>query len=139
MIRFPYGISDFRKIITGRPFRPLPIELNHYQQNSDDFDLVRGTGNVFRDFGRFNASVEQARAILAAEIIRTLKKSGLSTRKAEKLTSVAHSGFSRIRNARFERFTLDRMITILGKLDDDAEVNVTFRSRHRDLQEGLHA
>jgi predicted XRE-type DNA-binding protein len=106
---------------------------------NDDFELVRGTGNVFRDFGRVNANVEQARAILAAEIIRTLDKSGLSTREAEKLTGVAHSEFSRIRNTRLERFTLDRMIAILGKLDEDVEVNVTFRSRQHALQDGLHA
>jgi predicted XRE-type DNA-binding protein len=74
----------------------------------DKFELVRGSGNVFRDFGRVNASVEQASAILAAEIIRTLDKRGLSTREAEKLTGVAHSEFSRIRNAKLERFTLDR-------------------------------
>ena len=34
---------------------------------NDDFELIRGSGNVFRDFGRVNAGVEQARAILAAE------------------------------------------------------------------------
>ncbi len=93
---------------------------------NDNFELIRGSGNVFRDFGRVNAGVEQARAILAAEIIRTLDERGLSTREAEKLTGVAHSEFSRIRNARLERFTLDRMITILGKLDEDVEVNVPF-------------
>jgi predicted XRE-type DNA-binding protein len=105
----------------------------------DQFELVRGSGNVFRDFGRVNAGVEQARAILAAKIIRTLDERGLSTREAERLTGIAHSEFSRIRNAKLERFTLDRMITILGKLDEDVEVNVTFRPRHPAPQDGLHA
>lgn len=105
---------------------------------TDDFELVRGSGNVFRDFGRPNASLEQARAILAAEIIKTLDERGLSTREAEKLTGVAHSEFSRIRNAKLERFTLDRMITILGKLDEDVEVNVTFHIRQRALNDELH-
>lgn len=104
----------------------------------DKFDLIRGSGNVFRDFGRSNANVEHARAILAAKIIRTLDERGLSTREAEKLTGVSHSEFSRIRNARLQRFTLDRMITILGKLDQNIEVKVTFRPRHP-LQQGLHA
>jgi predicted XRE-type DNA-binding protein len=106
---------------------------------NDDFELIRGSGNVFRDFGRVNAGVEHARAILAAEIIRTLDERGLSTREAEKLTGVAHSEFSRIRNARLERFTLDRMIAILGRLDEDVEVTVTFRSRSHAVQEGLPA
>jgi hypothetical protein len=34
--------------------------------------LVRGTGNVFRDFATPNADLEQARAILAAKIIGVL-------------------------------------------------------------------
>ena len=105
----------------------------------DKFELVRGSGNVFRDFGRPNAGVEQARAILAAKIIRTLDERGLSTREAERVTGVAHSEFSRIRNAKLERFTLDRMIAILGKLDEEVEVNVSFRPRHPASQDGLHA
>ncbi len=105
---------------------------------NDDLELIRGSGNAFRDFGRVNADVEQARAILAAQIIRTLDERGLSTREAERLTGVAHSEFSRIRNARLGRFTLDRMITILEKLDEDVEVNVTFRTRPP-LQDELHA
>ncbi len=106
---------------------------------SDDFELIRGSGNVFHDLGRDNAGLEQARAILAAEIIRMLDKRGLSTRAAEKLTGVSHSEFSRIRNARLDRFTLDRMIAILGKLDEDVEVNITFRPRVHVTQNLLHA
>lgn len=105
---------------------------------NDDFEFVRGSGNVFRDFDRPNASVEQTRAILAAEIIRALDKQGLSTREAEKLTGVGHSEFSRIRNARLSRFTLDRMITILEKLDGNIEVGLTFRPRREKMRDGLH-
>ena len=75
---------------------------------NNDFELVRGSGNVYRDFGRPNADLEQARAILAAKIIRILEVRGLSTRDAEKLTGVAHSEFSRIRNTQLRRLTLDR-------------------------------
>lgn len=84
---------------------------------TDDLELVRGSGNVYRDFERPNAGLEQARAIIAAKIITILDERKLSTRDAEKQTSVAHSEFSHIRNAQLHRFTLDRMITILGKLD----------------------
>jgi predicted XRE-type DNA-binding protein len=79
--------------------------------------LLRGSGNVFRDFGMPNADLEQARAILAAKIIGVLDDCKLSVRAAEKLTGIAASEFSRIRSVKLGRFTLDRMITILGKLD----------------------
>ena len=94
-------------------------------------EVIRGSGNVFRDFGRPNADLEQARAILAARIVKILDQRKLTARAAEKLTGVAHTDLSRIRNARLERFTLDRMITILGKLDRDVEVNVSIVPRLR--------
>jgi len=93
---------------------------------SDKFELLRGSGNVFSDFGHPDSDLEQARAILAAEIIRMLDLRSLSSRAAEKLTGVAHSEFSRIRNAKLDRFTIDRMISILGKLDENVEVSITF-------------
>ena len=95
----------------------------------DDMELVRGSGHVFRDFGHPNAGLEQARAITAAKIINILDERKLSTRDAEKLTGISHSVFARIRNAQLRRFTLDRMIAILGKLGEDVEVNVTLRHR----------
>ncbi len=101
---------------------------------NNDFELVRGSGNVFHDFGRENANLKQARAILASKIIRTLDERSLSTREAERLTGVSHSEFSRIRNAKLGRFSLDRMITILGKLDEDIEVSITFRPRSHSMQ-----
>jgi len=97
--------------------------------SDDAFELVRGSGNVFRDFGDPNPDLEQARAIVAAQIIRTLDERKLSTREAEKLTGVGHSEFSRIRNAKLGRFTLDRMIEILGKLDQEVVVSVAFSPR----------
>ena len=96
-----------------------------------DLELVRGSGNVYRDFGRPNAGLEQARAVTAAKIIHVLDARKLSTRDAEKLTGISHSEFSRIRNTRLGRFTLDRMIAILGKLDEDVEVSVTFKARQK--------
>src|SRR5882672_8983392 len=107
--------------------------------SKDDFELVRGSGNVYRDFGRPNAGLEQARAITAAKIIRILDERKLSTRAAEKLTGVSYSEFSRIRNTQLGRFTLDRMIAILGKLDEDVEVSVTFRARKHGASVAPHA
>lgn len=104
----------------------------------DDLELVRGSGNVYRDFGRPDAGLAQARAVVAAEIIKTLDERGLSTREAERLTGVAHSEFSRIRNARLSRFTLDRMIEILGRLDGTLEVGLSF-TRHREADESRPA
>jgi predicted XRE-type DNA-binding protein len=75
------------------------------------------------------SDLEQARAILAVRIVKALDEGNLTARAAEKLTGVAHTDLSRIRNAKLERFTLDRMITILGKLDRDVEVSIRVAPR----------
>ena len=41
---------------------------------SKQMEVVRGSGNVFRDFGHGQADVEQFKAILAAEIIKMLDR-----------------------------------------------------------------
>ena len=99
----------------------------------EKLELVRGSGNVFRDFGDPNADLEQARAILAAKIIGVLDRQKLSTREAQKLTGVAASEFSRIRNVKLDRFTIDRMIAILGKLGQDVRLTVRVRPRRQRL------
>lgn len=103
---------------------------------SEELELVHGSGNVFRDFGDPNADVEQTKALLAAEIIGVLDDGGLSTRKAGELTSVDHSEFARIRRVKLDRFTIDRLMTILNKLGRQVDVVVTVRARCRSR---LHA
>ena len=91
---------------------------------NDDFELVRGSGNVFRDLGLPNPDLEQLRSILAAQIIKTLDARRLSVREAESLTGTPYADFSRIRNAKLGRFTVDKLMTILGRLDQQVSVTV---------------
>ncbi|HWM31630.1 MAG TPA: helix-turn-helix transcriptional regulator [Methyloceanibacter sp.] len=97
----------------------------------NDVEVVTGSGNVFRDLGKPNADLAQARAILAAKIIGVLDGLKLNLRAAESLTGVNAAEFSRIRNAKLERFTIDRMITILGKLGQEVNVEVSVRPMMR--------
>ena len=90
-------------------------------------EVKRGSGNVFRDLGQKNADIEQFKAILAAEIIKTLDREGLSVREAQGRTGVAAADFSRIRNADLGRFTIDRLMSIINRLGSRLEVKVKVR------------
>jgi len=94
---------------------------------SDDTEIVRGSGNVFRDFGRENADLDQLKSILAAKIIGVLDAKDFSVRKAQSATGIAAADFSRIRNAQLDRFTVDRLMTILNRLDQQVKVQVSVR------------
>ena len=93
----------------------------------DTLDVVRGSGNVFRDLGHKNADVLQFKAILAAEIIKALEREGLSVRAAHGRTGIAAADFSRIRNADLGRFTVDRLMAIINRLGSRIEVKVRVR------------
>ncbi|MBI3091456.1 MAG: XRE family transcriptional regulator [Candidatus Tectomicrobia bacterium] len=93
----------------------------------EKLDVVRGSGNVFRDLGCENADIEQLKAILAAEIIKALDREKLSVRAAHSRAGVAAADFSRIRNADLGRFTVDRLMSILNRLGLRVDVKVRVR------------
>ena len=61
--------------------------------SESDFELVEGSGNVFRDLGDPDADLKQAKAVLGARVIAVLDDRGLSVRKAGALTGFAAADF----------------------------------------------
>lgn len=101
--------------------------------SGSDFELVEGSGNVFRDLGDPDADLKQAKAIVAARIVAVLEDRGLSVRKAGALTRFAAADFSRVRNADLARFTLDRLMRMLAAVDGDLRVTVRVDRRQEDV------
>jgi predicted XRE-type DNA-binding protein len=93
--------------------------------NDEKLEFIRGSGNVFRDFGLADADLLQMKAIVAAAVIRALDAQALTVRKAQARTGIAAADFSRIRQADLDRFTLDRLVIIAGRLG--AKVRLTVR------------
>lgn len=81
---------------------------------SDDFKIVRGSGNVFADLGDADADTKQMKAKVAAEIISATR--ALSVRAAAKIAQCDPADIQRIRNADLSRFTLDRLVRIAFRL-----------------------
>ena len=97
--------------------------------SDDDFEIVRGSGNVFRDLGMPDPDIRQAKAILAAAIIKILDARAWSTRKAEEMTGVNHADFTRIRRVKIGKFSMERLASILGLLGQEVEFSVQVRPR----------
>jgi predicted XRE-type DNA-binding protein len=92
--------------------------------SDEEFDVIYGTDNVFRDLGLPNADREQLRAQLAACVIRVLDERKLTVREAHDLTGFAAADFSRIRRVKLGRFTIDRLMSILAALGQQVDVTV---------------
>jgi hypothetical protein len=56
-------------------------------------------------------------------------KLNLVVRRAHELTGFAAADFSRVRQAKLQRFTIERLISMLVKLNDDVEVSLDVRPR----------
>ncbi len=91
---------------------------------TDDFEIVRGSGNVFADFGDADAEAKKMKAVIAAEIIATLNARGLSAREGAKVAKVDAADIQRIRNADLSRFTIDRLVRVAYRLGRRVEMSV---------------
>ena len=106
-----------------------------YKMKKEKIEVVRGSDNPFRDAGLPHPELENARAVLAAEIIGILNKQNLSKRKAAAITGIDPADITRIRNADLKGFTIDRMIKILESLNHKIEIRVRpIRSRKADRE-----
>ena len=92
---------------------------------TNDLDVVRGSGNVFADFGDHDAHAKQLKAQLAAAIIGALDEGGLTVRQGASLAGIDPADLQRIRNADLSRFTLDRLVRVAGRLNRRVELTVS--------------
>ncbi|MEO7743931.1 MAG: XRE family transcriptional regulator [Usitatibacter sp.] len=94
------------------------------EMKSERIAVTRGKGNVYRDLGKGNADLKQFKAILAAEIVKVLDRDELTVRQAHARTGIAAADFSRIRSADLDRFTADRLMSIINRLGSRVDVAV---------------
>ena len=99
----------------------------------DDNKIIHGGGNVFRELGLPNPEAEHSKAILAAKIISELDKQNVTVRGAYETTGFAAADFPCVRQAKLSRFTIDRLMAILDRLDQDVEMTVNVQPRSKGL------
>jgi len=77
-------------------------------------NVVRSSGNVFIDLGYSSeeASILQMRADLMAELRKFIKAQKLTQAKAAKLFGVSQSRISDLIRGKWERFSLEMLITL---------------------------
>ena len=98
---------------------------------NEPLEVIRGSGNVYRDLGQDDVDVKQFKALLAAEIIKALDRDSLTVRAAHARTGIAAADFSRIRNADLARFTVDRLVGIINRLGARVEVKLKIKPAAR--------
>jgi predicted XRE-type DNA-binding protein len=99
--------------------------------SEEDLTIIEGSENIFADLGLPDAEEYYAKAQLAYAIRDVLAARGLSQRKAAAIVGVAQPDLSAIVRGRLMGFTMDRLTTILNRLDQDVEITIRpKRGRH---------
>lgn len=91
---------------------------------TEKLEIIRGSDNPFEDVGLPEPDTKLLKADLAAEIIRILRERNMTGVQAAEATGFQESDISRIRNADLGRFTIDRLVTILNRLDHKVRLTV---------------
>lgn len=105
--------------------------------SDEPLEILPGTDNPFADVGLPDADTELMKADLATAIVRILRERELTGASAAKLAGVSEADMSRIRKASLDRFTIDRLVRILNRLDGRTQVAVTMRPRQDGEQPAL--
>lgn len=105
--------------------------MNSKSTEALEIDITEGSGNVFEDLGFEDAEELQAKAELTRQIYNILKRRKLTQRAAARLLGLAQPDVSALMNGRFTGFSLERLMTLLNRLDRDVEIVVKRKPRSR--------
>ena len=92
------------------------------KMSKEKIEVEIGSGNIYKDLEFPNAEEMQAKAHLVFEIQDTITKRKLRLGKAAKILGIPKSELSALLKGLFDGFTIERLLSLLEKLDHDIEI-----------------
>jgi len=97
------------------------------KQKSIKFE--KSSGNVFADLGLQQSDQLLARAQIGFHVFKILESKALKQREIAGILGIAQPDVSHLMNGHFSRFTTDKLLDFLKRLDQKVVIAV---SRHRE-------
>ncbi len=96
---------------------------------SSEKKVTVGSGNIFADLGFANPEEELLKAKLVREIRAIIKRRKLTQATAAAMLGLKQPDVSALVNGRVDKFSIDRLVRCLGRLDYKVDVVVRPRPR----------
>jgi predicted XRE-type DNA-binding protein len=90
-----------------------------------EIEFEEGSGNIFADLGLEDADELFARAQIGFCVFKILKERKLKQRETAALLGIAQSDVSHLMNGHFSRFTTDKLLNFLKRLDRKVTIQIT--------------
>jgi predicted XRE-type DNA-binding protein len=103
--------------------------------NDSKIEFEEGSGNVFSDLGIENADELFARTRVGYCIFKILKEKNLKQREIAELLGMAQPDVSHLMNGHFSRFTMDKLLDLLKRLDRKVTIQISPRQPGEPYQE----
>ena len=94
-----------------------------------------GSGNVFADLGLKDASQLLARAQIGYHVFKILKEEELKQREIAGTLGIAQPDVSHLMNGHFSRFTTDKLLDFLKRLNRKVTIEVSRRHKGEPYQQ----
>jgi predicted XRE-type DNA-binding protein len=94
-----------------------------------------GSGNVFADLGLKDADRLMGRSQIGFHVFKILEQKKLKQREIASILGIAQSDVSHLMNGHFSRFTTDKLLDFLRRLDRKVTIQVSPRQKNEPYQE----
>jgi predicted XRE-type DNA-binding protein len=99
-------------------------------KNKKHYDVEESSGNIFADLGLANPEEALAKAQLAIEISKIIKKRKLTQVRVAKILKIAQPKVSLLLRGYLKSFSLERLLRFLNALGQDIHITITPSSHH---------
>ncbi len=90
-----------------------------------DIVFEESSGNVFADLGLENAEELQTRGMIGYHVIKLLKAQDLKQREIAIRLGIKQAEVSHLLNGHFSRFTTDKLLDFLKRLDQKVTIQIS--------------
>jgi predicted XRE-type DNA-binding protein len=97
-------------------------------------EFQEGSGNVFADLGLKDADQLLARAQIGFHVFKILEDKKLKQREIADVLGIAQPDVSHLMNGHFSRFTTDKLLDFLKRLDRKVTIEVSPRHKGEPYQ-----
>jgi predicted XRE-type DNA-binding protein len=98
-------------------------------------EFEESSGNVFADLGRKDADQLLARAQIGFHVFKILEDKKLKQREIADVLGIAQPDVSHLMNGHFSRFTTDKLLDFLKRLDRKVTIEVSPRHKGEPYQQ----
>ena len=90
-----------------------------------DIVFEESSGNIFADLGLEDTEELQARGMIGYHVIKLLKTQGLKQREISSQLGIKQAEVSHLLNGHFSRFTTDKLLDFLKRLDQKVSIQIS--------------